>query len=133
MTDPSPSLPRAPRPRADILIVEDHPLAADALRLLFEATGYRVRVASTVAQAVRACAEHTADLMLLDITLPDGDGLSVLAQAAAAGTTPRTTVALTGHDDRAMVERCRSAGCHDVLVKPVPPRDLLTRAAQWVG
>ena len=75
MTGPSPALPRAPRALADVLIVEDHPLAADALRLLFEATGYRVRVASTVAQAVRACAERTADLMLLDITLPDGDGL----------------------------------------------------------
>jgi CheY-like chemotaxis protein len=132
MDAPSP-LPRAPRDAIDVLIVEDHPLAADALRLLFEAGGYRARVAASVAEAVAACASHPADLMLLDLTLPDGDGLAVLTQAAAAGTTPRVTVALTGHDGRDLTERCRRAGCVAVLLKPVPARELLGFAAQWVA
>lgn len=132
MDAPSP-LPRAPRDAIDVLIVEDHPLAADALRLLFEAVGYRSRIAGSVAEAVAACASHRADLMLLDLTLPDGDGLGVLSQTAAAGTAPRVTVALTGHDGRELTERCRQAGCLAVLLKPVPARELLGFAAQWVA
>jgi CheY-like chemotaxis protein len=121
--------PTAP---TDVLIVEDHPLAADAWRLLFEATGYQVRVAGTAAEAVQACAERPTDLMLLDLTLPDGYGLEVLAKTRADGTEPRVTVALTGHDDRRIADQCRAAGCRDVLVKPVAPRDLLGRVAQWL-
>lgn len=124
--------PRAPRRSAQVLIVEDHPLAADALRLLFEATGYKVRVAATAAAAIRACGDRPPDLMLLDLNLPDADGLSVLAQTKASGTAPRVTVALTGQDDRAVEDQCRALGCRAVLVKPVPPRDLLARAAEWV-
>jgi CheY-like chemotaxis protein len=130
MTVPWPGPPDGVSPT--VLIVEDHHLAADALRLLFEATGYRVRLAPTVAAAVSVCADQVVDLMLLDLTLPDGSGLNVLAETATAGTTPRITVALTGHDNRETAERCYEAGCAEVLVKPVLPRDLLTRAAQWV-
>jgi len=124
-------LPHADNP-ADVLIVEDHPLAADALRLLFEAVGHHPRLAPSVAAAVRECADRSPDLMLLDLTLPDGDGFDVLAQTAAAGTTPRVTVALTGHDDAELTARCRRAGCADVLLKPVMPRELLARIAAWV-
>ena len=125
--------PRAPREGIDVLIVEDHPLAADALRLLFEAGGYRPRIAPSAADAVAGCASHRVDLMLLDLTLPDGDGLEVLAQVAAAGTTPRVTVALTGHDNPVLTERCRQAGCTAVLLKPVTGRDLLTLTAGWLA
>ncbi len=125
--------PDLPTGNAAVLIVEDYAYAADALRLLFEATGYRVRVAGTAAAAVQACAEQRPDLMLLDLTLPDGNGIGVLAETAAAGTSPRVTVALTGHDDAKIRDACKSAGCVAVLVKPVPPRDLLVRAAAWLG
>jgi CheY-like chemotaxis protein len=115
-----------------ILVVEDNALAAGALQALFEAKGYAVRVAHSVEAAVAACAGAETDLMLLDMTLPDGDGLAVLAGAQAIGRLPRMTVALTGHDDPALVARCRTAGCREVLLKPVPLRELLTRVAGWV-
>jgi CheY-like chemotaxis protein len=41
-------------------------------------------------------------------------------------------VALTGHDDQATVERCRAAGCTDVLVKPVPARQLVAKIKAWL-
>lgn len=124
--------PTETRPPAEVLVVEDNPLAADALRLLLETAGHRVRVAGTAAATIRACAERPVDLMLLDVTLPDGSGLDALLAAAAEGTAPRITVALTGHDDRAMTERCRQAGCAAVLLKPIQPRELLGRVAEWV-
>jgi two-component system CheB/CheR fusion protein len=111
---------------ARILIVEDNADAGDALRMLLESGGHDVRVAGTVAAAIAACNEHPIDLMLLDLTLPDGDGLDVLARTT---TPPRMTLALTGWDEPVIIDRCRAAGCHDVLIKPVSARMLLALTA----
>ena len=45
----------------------------------------------------------------------------------------KTFVALTGHDDTETAERCRAAGCADVLVKPVPARELISKVAGWLS
>ena len=116
-----------------VLLVEDSALVTSALRILFEETGRRVRVAADVADAVRACTEEQPALMLLDLTLPDGDGLSVLDAVRDTGAAPRVTVAMTGHDDDATRRRCLAAGCADVLLKPVPARELLARADGWLA
>jgi DNA-binding response OmpR family regulator len=71
--------------------------------------------------------------MLLDLTLPDGDGLQVLGQLAARGATPRVTAALTGSEDSATARRCREAGCHEVLIKPVATRELLKKVKAWLA
>ena len=115
-----------------VLIVDDSSHVTDPLRILFEETGRRVVVAGSVASAVSACEAERPDLMLLDVTLPDGDGLSVLTLLAGGGAVPLVTVALTGHDDTLTVQRCKAAGCRDVLLKPVPVRDLLRRAVEWL-
>lgn len=115
-----------------VLIVDDSSHVTDPLRILFEETGRRVVVAGSVASAVSACEAERPDLMLLDVTLPDGDGLSVLTLLAGGSAVPTVTVALTGHDDTLTVQRCKAAGCRDVLLKPVPVRDLLRRAVEWL-
>ena len=112
-----------------VLIVEDSDLMSDALRLLFEASGYRVTVADTISAAVRTGSEQGVDAMLLDLTLPDGDGLLALDALQRASRAPRVTYALTGRDDTATRLRCLAAGCEEVLVKPVTWRELVTRVA----
>ena len=116
-----------------VLLVEDSSLVTDALRTLFEQTGRRVTVAATVAAAVAACVRDAPDLVLLDLTLPDGDGLSLFSELEARGVTPPTVVAMTGHDDPRVRARCLEAGCREVLVKPVSIRELLRRVDGWVG
>ncbi|HKO15748.1 MAG TPA: response regulator [Gemmatimonadaceae bacterium] len=116
-----------------MLIVEDNALASGALRVLFEQTGHRVGVAATAAEAVGMVARDTPDLMLLDLTLPDGDGFGVLQRLRAGGCFPRVVVALTGHDEPALAERCADLGCRDMLLKPVPTRELLRRASEWLA
>ena len=116
-------------PALHILIVEDSDLMSEALRLLFEASGYRVTVADTVRAAVRSGTEHGIDAMLLDLTLPDGDGLLALDALKRAAREPRVTYALTGRDDTATRLRCLAAGCEEVLVKPVPWRELVARVS----
>lgn len=101
--------------------------------MLFEQTGRRVTVSGTVAEAIDNATADPADLMLIDVTLPDGDGLAILERLRADGTLPRVAVALTGHDEPAIVQRCESSGCAAVLLKPVPTRELLRRVEEWLG
>jgi len=108
-----------------ILVVEDSVLISSALRILLESNDYEVTVAGTAAEALDAAVASSPDAMLLDLTLPDGDGISVLNDLSARGARPRATLAMTGHDDDITRHRCLAAGCTDVLVKPVPVRELL--------
>jgi DNA-binding response OmpR family regulator len=112
---------------AHVLVVEDNDLVASAMRLLMESGGHRVSMARTAAEARAVALADEVDLMLLDLTLPDGDGLHLLAELAEAGRSPRTTVLLTGHEEDATRRRALSAGCSDVWIKPVPARELLER------
>jgi two-component system response regulator RegX3 len=120
------------RPR-HILVVEDNADVGDAFRVLFESTGRRVSVVRTVADALAAARANTVDLMLLDLTLPDGSGLEILEQLNDGPSRPHVSVALTGRDEPAVVRRCYDLGCAAVLVKPVPARELLRRADDWLS
>jgi len=115
-----------------VLVVEDSILISSALRILLEANGYDVVVAGTANDAVEAAAASPPDVMLLDLTLPDGDGLSVLDDLKARNAKPRVTLAMTGHDDDITHARCMAAGCTDVLLKPVPINDLLRMIGEQV-
>ena len=116
-----------------VLVVEDHALVTEAMTILLEAGGHDVRCAATVAGSVACGLEWSPHVMLLDLTLPDGSGLEVIQQLREAGALPPVTVALTGHDDPAIIARCRAAGCHDVLLKPVPARELQQHVARWAA
>jgi DNA-binding response OmpR family regulator len=120
-------------PLPHVLVAEDNELVGGAMRVLFEETGHRVTVVPSIAAAVAAGLSDPIDLLLLDLGLADGDGLEVLAQLGAKGALPRVTVALTGRDEPDMVARCRELGCADVLLKPVPARELLRLAREWLG
>jgi DNA-binding response OmpR family regulator len=111
--------------RTQLLIVEDSALAASALRLLFEESGYDVAVAHDIPGAVETAVALAPDVMLLDLTLPDGDGLAVLQRLRAARVPVPRTIVLTGHDDADVRQRCVEAGCEAVLLKPAPIAQLL--------
>jgi DNA-binding response OmpR family regulator len=115
---------------AHVLVVEDNDLVGAAMRILFENAHRRVSVAASIADALAVGTTDPAALVLLDLTLPDGDGLALVEPLLAAGC--KTIVALTGHDDPATHARCLAAGCADVLVKPVPARELVARGAAWL-
>jgi DNA-binding response OmpR family regulator len=110
---------------ARILIVEDSPLVTDAFEVLFTESGYEVGVAATVAQAIERGTAERFDIMLLDISLPDGSGLEILNALKERGSLPRATLAMTGHNDAKSRRSCLDAGCAEVLVKPVPIGELL--------
>jgi two-component system KDP operon response regulator KdpE len=114
-----------------VLLVEDNELVTGAMRVLLEAVGARVSVAGSVAEALGFAHSDPPRLVLLDLTLPDGEGLAVIDALRASGT--KTFVALTGHDDAVTRQRCLDAGCIDVVVKPPRARELVSKAAGWLS
>jgi DNA-binding response OmpR family regulator len=105
--------------------VEDNTLVGEALRILLEDAGYKVFIAENIADAVKMGSATPIDIMLLDLTLPDGDGLDVLESLREKVALPRATLAMSGHNDSGIRRACLHAGCADLLVKPVPIAELL--------
>lgn len=116
-----------------VLVAEDNLLVCDAMRVLFSETGHRVSTAGHVAEILDIVESDDVDLLLLDLGLADGDGFDVLSQMKLRGMWPRVVVALTGRDEPEIVARCIEAGCVSVLLKPVPARELLRKAREWLA
>ncbi|HEU4563009.1 MAG TPA: response regulator [Gemmatimonadaceae bacterium] len=115
-----------------VLVVEDSALVVGALQLLLESSGYRVSSAGSVGEGVEQARRDPPDLMLLDLTLPDGDGLEVLTRLSADDRPLPVAVAVTGHDAPEVRERCLRAGCRAVLVKPIQALALPGQVRDWV-
>ena len=116
-----------------ILLVDDSELVTDALRVLFEHSGYTVIVADSVADAVSSATAQPVDVMLLDLTLPDGNGLEVLPVLRERVSLPKATLAMTGHNDSQTRRACLEAGCADVLLKPVSIGELLRQVERHLA
>ena len=108
-----------------VLVVEDSTPLSDAFRIMLERSGFRVSVANSMAAALQVT--DKADVLLLDISLPDGDGIGLIGKLSGLGRTPQFSIALTGHDDPAIHQRCIDAGCADVIVKPIAVTTLVER------
>lgn len=123
----------ASRQPAHVLVAEDNALVSSAMRILLEECGFRVSITSTVSETVAVASTDPVDVLLLDLGLADGDGLLAMSELRALDRLPRISVALTGRDDPGTVERCTTAGCTAVLLKPVPARELMAKVKAWVG
>jgi two-component system, NarL family, response regulator DesR len=93
--------------RFQALLVEDDPLVARAIERCLRARGAEVTIALTCA-AARAL-ERNFDTAVLDIDLPDGDGIEVAGHLLASGRTP-AVVFFSGHDSPAVVHRAEELG-----------------------
>ena len=116
-----------------VLLVEDSAMINGALKLLLESGGFDVTLATTAAEAGAWTAAEAPDVMLLDVGLPDADGLTVIEALTSRGLRPHVTYAMTGHADGVTHERCIAAGCDGVLIKPVPVQQLLRIVTEAVA
>lgn len=108
-----------------VLIVDDSSAFRSTARMLLQARGYEVVAdAQDVATGIQKAAELRPDCVLLDVNLPDGNGLDLAAELADRPLRPRV-VALTAsvlpHERAAAM----SAGCDAFLDKPYAAQDLL--------
>jgi len=105
-----------PQPR--VLMVEDHPDIADLYQLKLQLEGYRVAVASDGAAGLSMARSLIPDLILLDIHMPQLDGLQVLAALREDKTTDDLPVVVCSEDDNPqLIEEARRLGAAAYLVK----------------
>ena len=109
-----------------VLIVDDHPIVREGLRSMLEPAGVDVvGEAGTGEDALRIAAALRPEIVLLDLELPDLDGLAVLQQLKAAER--RTAVlVITMHDDPALVRRAVEGGASGYVLKGVGRGELLS-------
>ncbi len=119
---------------ARVLVVEDLVDNALVVRRFLEAAGHRVEVAATGARALRAIRSDAWDIVLMDINLPDIDGLEVTRRMRAfeararLGQTP--AVALSAYATDSVRDRAAAAGLRTFLTKPVDRQVLLDAVAR---
>jgi signal transduction histidine kinase/ActR/RegA family two-component response regulator len=110
---------------ATILLVEDDPINRQSIGDVLTAVGYRVRSVDTRAGALEAMAKAPADIVVLDVQLPDGSGLGIVDALRAEGEQPAAIVALSADRIGDTAERAMDAGCDRFGLKPIPARELL--------
>jgi len=108
-----------------ILIVDDEAHIVELVRLYLERDGFRVESASDGAQGLRLALELRPALIILDLMLPEVDGLEVCRQVRADSDVP--IVMLTARDEDVDKIVGLELGADDYLTKPFNPRELLAR------
>lgn len=111
--------PTAARPLLGqtVLLVEDSRFASEAVRMMCLRSGARIRRADSLATADRHLAVHHPSILIVDVGLPDGSGLDLIANLAAA--TPRITVIIGTSGDSTARDAVMAAGANDFVEKPV--------------
>ena len=115
-------------------MVDDNPDVARSLTLLLQVLGYQVRTAYSGEQALALSARHRPRLALIDIGLPDMDGLELAGRLRRRhGDAPLMLVAVTGYGHDEARARSLGAGFDDHLAKPIDRRDLEDVLGRVVG
>ena len=108
-----------------VLVVDDEPQILRALRINLRARHYDVNIAASGAQALQEAAAHPPDLVILDLGLPDMDGVEVIG--GLRGWTKVPIIVLSGRADSADKVEALDAGADDYVTKPFGMDELLAR------
>lgn len=108
-----------------ILVVDDEPQILRGLKIILRAAGYTVDTAETKAAALAALAARPPDALVLDLVLPDGEGVEVCREVRRFSSLPVLVLSAVG-DEREKV-RALDAGADDYITKPFGTDELLAR------
>ena len=108
-----------------VLVVDDEPQILRALRINLRVRGYEVHVAATGAEALEVAGRYPPDLVILDLGLPDLDGVEVIA--GLRGWTKAPIIVLSGRADSVDKVEALDAGADDYITKPFGVEELLAR------
>lgn len=113
--------------RRTVLVVDDEPTIAEVVARYLERAGYDAPTAADGLEALRLAAERAPDLIVLDVMLPEIDGLEVMRRLGEGDGARVPVILLTAkgeHDDRLVGLR---RGADDYVVKPFSPSELVAR------
>jgi two-component system KDP operon response regulator KdpE len=118
MTEPSATAPR-------ILVIDDEPQIRRFLDISLRAQGYAVEMADTGQGGLEALARHGADLVILDLGLPDRDGQQVLRELRTWSTVPVILLTVRSHEAEKVAGL--DGGANDYVTKPFGAQELMAR------
>lgn len=110
---------------ATILVVDDEASIVEVVSLYLSRAGYAVESAHDGRSALRAMAAHMPDLVVLDVMLPEVDGLEITRRLRAEGNTP--IILLTARREETDRILGLELGADDYVVKPFSPQELVSR------
>jgi len=108
-----------------VLVVDDEPQILRALRINLRVRDYEVHVAATGAEALEVAGRYPPDLVILDLGLPDLDGVEVIQ--GLRGWTKAPIIVLSGRADSVDKVEALDAGADDYVTKPFGVEELLAR------
>ena len=108
-----------------VLVVDDEPPVRRFLRASLGSHGYRVLEASSIDEATRMATSHRPDLILLDLGLPDGDGIAFTRSVREWSSVPILVVSARGREEDKVI--ALDAGADDYLTKPFGTDELQAR------
>jgi two-component system KDP operon response regulator KdpE len=108
-----------------VLVVDDEPQIVRGLKVILGNAGYRVEEATTKQEALDAVSSRPPDAIVLDLVLPDGDGVEVATDIRRWSQVPIVVLSAVG-DERQKV-RALDAGADDYVTKPFGSEELLAR------
>jgi len=118
---------REPGSSLRVLVAEDNTVNQRLVVRLLEKRGHRVVVAANGFEALAALKKETFDLVLMDVQMPDMDGMEATAairEEEKASGEHQMVIALTAHAMKGDREKCLSAGMDGYLTKPIRPQEL---------
>jgi two-component system KDP operon response regulator KdpE len=108
-----------------VLVIDDEPQIVRALRINLRVRQYEVQAAGSAGEALRLAAKHPPDLVILDLGLPDMDGVEVIH--GLRGWTEAPIIVLSGRTDSTNKVEALDAGADDYVTKPFGMDELLAR------
>lgn len=108
-----------------VLLVDDDARLADLLKTYLEGHGFTLTAAPNVQEGLRRLRAQGFDIILLDIMLPDGDGLDVCRKIRSSSSVPIIMLTARGADEDKIIGL--ELGADDYLAKPFNPRELVAR------
>jgi two-component system KDP operon response regulator KdpE len=108
-----------------VLVCDDEPQILRALRVVLREAGFDVVPAATAQEALDRAAVQPPDAAILDLVLPDGDGIEVCKALREWSSIPILLLSAVGDEEEKV--RALEAGADDYVVKPFAPRELVAR------
>jgi two-component system KDP operon response regulator KdpE len=115
----------APGARPRVLVVDDEPQIVRALKVLLREAGFEAIPAETASQALDLAAVRPPDAAIVDLVLPDGDGVEVTRRLREWSEMPILVLSAVGEEEQKV--RALEAGADDYITKPFGGRELVAR------
>ncbi len=116
--------PDAGKPKARILVIDDEPVVGLSCARILAPAGYEAITRQNPAEGLATALEGEFDLILLDIVMPEMDGLEILRRLRAAGSTAEVVI-ITGYASVQTAVQAMKQGAADYVSKPFTPEELL--------